>query len=906
MPTVTLQSLDGHEIDRDEATFHCRTNDHGADGTEFTRTIPLRVEFPRPDALRLVLRPNPEVPRPDESPLGLAYDEFAESVEMETTVTDEAVVLETAAVRFEITRDAEIRVSRPDSAEILFETTALTTDARSEIETPSLGYTESQVDEWPMEVSGTHFGLRLPPGERLVGLGEQFGDLDLRGQRVRAAVRQPNGVPDSGTYAPVPFYLSDRSYGVLADTERDAVFDFGSDVPGVTQVTVEDSVLALTVFVGEEPTDVLSAYTDLTGRAPMLPPWTFGVWLSRNSYESAEEVRDIVGDLRERGFPFDVVHVDPEWMDIETVDLTWDRESFPDPEAFLDELAETNVHVSVWEYPYVKVGSDLFTEAVAEGYVLSDESGRAYVFRRPSVADTRAAIVDFTNPDAVSWWQDRHRRLIEMGVDVFKTDFGEYSPRNTVTADGRTGRAAHNTYPVEYQSAVAGAFTAAGGDEAESPENAERSGKSPVLWSRSGWVGAQQYPVHWGGDARSTWEGFATTVGAGLSQLASGFQFWSCDIGGYKHEPSPELYVRWAQWGLLALSHPRFHGKTPREPTAFGAEAEQIVTRFARLRSKLLPYYLAAGKRASETGIPLMRPMLLEYPDSPVATSQTQHMIGDSLLIAPVLDPDGTVSVDLPAGEWIDYFDGTRFEGPTRVERDPSLDEIPLFVRAESAIPHQSEWTQTVPESLPESLEIRAYGLDVATAADSVDTTTNSATAEVYRPETDELVAVAVAVEAVSESGDATAGTAGSAGTGTAADPAEPIVRVTPEATLPSAPVVEFVDWTGPLPERIVFDGSVATPQAESAAADDSEEYTGTLVRKYTSTQVHEYTDDDPDVGDAADTADTADAADTADDTADATDGTPDADTDESVVVVAERDENRLRIDFAADGSASL
>jgi alpha-D-xyloside xylohydrolase len=883
VPTVTLQSLDGHEIDRDGATFECRTNDHGADGTEFTRTVPLRVEFPRPDALRLVLRPNPEVTDPDESPLDLDYDEFAEPVEMETTVTEETVVLETAAVRFEISRDtAEIRVSRPDSAEILFETTELTTDARGEIETPSLGYTESQVDEWPMEVSGTHLGLRLPPGERLVGLGEQFGDLDLRGQRVRAAVRQPNGVPDSDTYAPVPFYLSDRSYGVLADTERDAVFDFGSDVPGVTQVTVEDSVLALTVFVGEKPTDVLSAYTDLTGRAPTLPPWTFGVWLSRNSYESAQQVRDIVGDLRERGFPFDVVHIDPEWMDIETVDLTWDRESFPDPEAFLDDLAAKNVHVSVWEYPYVKVGSELFAEAIAEDYVLSDESGRAYVFRRPSVADTRAAIVDFTDPDAVSWWQDRHRRLIEMGVDVFKTDFGEYSPRNTVTADGRTGRAAHNTYPVEYQSAVAGAFAATDGDEAESSGSPDKSGKSPVLWSRSGWVGAQQYPVHWGGDARSTWEGFATTVGAGLSQLSSGFQFWSCDIGGYKHEPSPELYVRWAQWGLLALSHPRFHGKTPREPTGFGAEAERIVTRFARLRSKLLPYYLAAGKRASETGIPVMRPMLLEYPDSPTATSQTQHMIGDSLLIAPVLDPGGTVGVDLPPGEWIDYFDGTRYEGPTRVERDPSLDEIPLFVRAGSAIPHQSEWTQTVPGSLPESLEIRVYGLDAAAekkAAAGAAAETD-ATAEVYDPETDELVAVAVAVEAVPEAGDAAGG----------ADSTGPTVRLSPERTLPSAPVVEFVGWTGPPPERVVFDGPGATPQSDSTASGDSEpdtgtkvhEYTGTLVREYTSTEVHEYTD----------SSDAEDADDTA--------------TDESVVATAERDGDRLRIDFGGDGSDRL
>ncbi|MFB6177984.1 MAG: TIM-barrel domain-containing protein, partial [Halobaculum sp.] len=481
MPTVRLQSLDDYELDDRGATFECRTTDHGAGETEYERTIPLRIQFPRADTCRLVLRPNPEVTEADTSPLGLASDEFAESVDLQTTVTDERVVLETAAIRFEFTRDtAEIRVSRPDSERVLFETTELTTDARGHVETPSLGYTESQVDQWPVEVTETHLGLRLPPGERLVGLGEQFGDLDLRGQRVRTAVRQPNGVPDSDTYAPVPFYLSDRSYGVLADTPHDAVFDFGSDVPGVTQLTVEDSVLALTVFVGDDPTDVLSAYTDLTGRAPTLPPWTFGVWLSRNSYESASEVREVVEELRERGFPFDVVHVDPEWMELETVDLTWDREAFPDPEAFLDELASKDVHVSLWEYPYVKVGSDLFEEAVAEGDVRSDGSGRPYVFRRPSVGDTRAAVVDFRNPDAVSWWRDHHRRLIESGVDVFKTDFGEYAPDGTVTADGRTGRATHNTYPVEYQAAVAGAFDTSGGTDPDGD-----AGRTPVLWSRS-------------------------------------------------------------------------------------------------------------------------------------------------------------------------------------------------------------------------------------------------------------------------------------------------------------------------------------------------------------------------------------------------------------------------------------
>ncbi len=690
MPTQALSRVESHVVDGSRLSLDCEVEALDS-GPEFLAPVSLTVEALRPDTLRFTLDPSPEAGGVD-SPLGLDYEGFSKPLDLSVTEREDTLDLSTDALSVRLSMEpfgVEVR----DGDRTLVETQSGYRDTKGRPLVRPFGFTEEVVDNWPLRVRETHLSLRLTADERILGLGERFGAFEKRGQRIETRVTQPNGVVSADSYSPVPFYYSDRGYGLFVDTAADATFDVGATSPSSLELGLSAAPLSVTVFVGT-PKEVLKSYTDLTGRAPNLPAWTFGTWLSRNTYETAEEVREVATEARERGFPCDVVHLDPAWAGVENLDMEWDREAFPDPEGLCADLHDRGLHVSLWEYPYLPVGSDRFAEAREAGYLVRDGSGRPYVLRRPSHPATRAGIVDFENEEAVRWWADRHRELIETGVDVFKTDFGEYLPDDALTADG-SGASRHSAYPVAYQRAVAGAF--------------DGTGKPPVLFSRSGWAGSQRYPVHWGGDSWSTFDAFAASVRAGLSLTLSGFQFWSCDLGGYKPEPTPELYVRWAQWGLLALSHPRFHGKTPREPWAFGPEIEAIVTRYARLRYRLLPYLLTHAERSTETGVPLTRAMAIEFPNEPaVSALATQHLIGPDLLVAPVLSADSRVRVTLPPGEWIDYFDGSRYRGVRTLELRPDLSEIPLFVRAGAVIP-TGEPGDRVGPALPDPVVLHVY-----------------------------------------------------------------------------------------------------------------------------------------------------------------------------------------------------
>ena len=715
---------------REGDTVVCRTTTHRVDGAGPPDSLTdgrrprLAVEFLSPDAVRLQLQPDPEAVPADESPLGLDYD----TLRTETDLTVEpdgngdpdtdTVRAATDGLTAEIdTASADLRIRDAGRDRTLL-ATGSQTDSRDRPVVPPTGFTETERGGWPLVVDDTHLAVQHPPAEHVFGCGEQFGGVDHRGDRITARVRQPNGTGSRETYFPVPLYLSDRGYGVFVDTAADATFDFGATAPGTTSLSVADSALSLVVFRGD-PETVLEQYTALTGRPPRLPAWTFGVWWSRNSYESADEVRAVADRLRETDTPGDLLHLDPGWMDLDELGLSWDEDGFPDPETLLADLADDGFHVSVWEYPYLKAGTAPFATARDRGYLVEDGAGRPLVVRRPSKSDTRAGILDFTDPDAVAWWQERHRRLLDQGVDVFKTDFGEYLPPEAVTSDGRTGRTTHNRYPVDYQRAVAGAF-----DETTTGDETTTDDETPLLWSRSGWAGAQQYPVHWGGDAASTEAGFADTVRGGLSLAASGVPLWSCDIGGYKPEPSPDLYRRWAQWGLLALSHPRFHGKTPREPWHYGDEVAATVRRYARLRYRLLPYLYRHGVAAARRGLPVLRPVHVARPDADVPADALQHFVGDSLLVVPDLAPGEPLDVHLPAGEWIDHWTGESHQGPTRLRLSSPRSELPAFWAAGTVVPEQEPGPHVAAcEDDPLTLRVFPDSTDTTDPADATDAT---------------------------------------------------------------------------------------------------------------------------------------------------------------------------------------
>ena len=647
------------------------TDVHGRDATDRAtsrESVPVDVEWLSADAVRLQLRPDPETTPADWSALDCPYDAIREPVTPVVSNADGRTTADTEGLCVAVDHDTgQITVRDRATDRRLLTTRQTVTDTRGESVVPPTGYTEQRTTGWPLSVTHSSLALRLPPDEAVYGCGEFFGDENRRGSRLTARVRQATGTAGRDTYLPVPFYLSDRGYGVFVDTTADTTFDFGASAPGVVSVEAATDALSVVVFRGPEPADVVRQYTALTGRPPELPSWTLGVWWSRNSYDSAEQVNRVTSRLREEEIGGDVVNLDPEWMDLSAFDLRPD-EAFGEFEAFLSGLRERSFRVSLWEYPHLPVRSPLFEAARDRGGLLEDGSGRPLLVRRPSSPDTRAGTLDVTNPAAVEWWQSHHRRLLDAGVAAFKTDFGEAVPDEAVCSDGRSGRAIHNEYPVAYQRAVAGSFD-----------------DTPVLFSRAGWAGAQRYPIHWGGDAEPTDAGFAASVRGGLGLAASGFGLWSCDIGGYAGEPTPDCYRRWAQWGLLALSSPRFHGRTAREPWEF--DATDVVRRYTQLRYRLLPYYHTLAVTASRVGLPVLRPVVLERPDDPTAGRGLEHFVGPSLLVAPDTQPGEVLEIRLPEGEWIDWWTGSRHHGPTTVEREPPRSELPMFWAAGSLVP---------------------------------------------------------------------------------------------------------------------------------------------------------------------------------------------------------------------------
>jgi len=657
--------------------------------------VPVRIRFFSPTVFRFELHANPDVPE-SESPIETDPEAISEPVSLSVTESADDLRLETEAITVVVGTDPwSFRVERTDGETILEEQREDRNAKELRLTSP-LGFETEEINEWPHRIRETGTSFRLGADEHVYGIGEKFTEFDKRGQHVNAWVTQPNGTEGEAAYTNVPFYLSSRGYGLLIETGAKAEFDVGNKSVVTSSVNVHDDSFRFVFFAGDEPADSLQSYTAYTGRPEVPPKWSFGVWMSRLAYETREELESVTERLRAERMPCDVVHLDPYWMDVdETTNLEWNTDAFPDPEGMIDDLHDDGFRLCLWEHPYIMAGCDAYDTAVENGYFVEDGTGDPYFLSRFSVDRDRGCIVDFTDEGAVEWWQEKHRRLLEMGVDVFKTDFGEYLPEDAVLSNGRSGKAMRNLYPHLYQQTVYEVM-------AESP-----AVEDPLLWARSGWIGSQQYPVHWSGDPYTSFESMAACLRGGLSLVLSGYPFWSCDIGGFRGEPTTDLYVRWAQFGLMGTSHPRFHGTTPREPWHYGKEALDIVREYANERYRLLPYIYSYAKVASERGQPVMRPLILEYPDDAAASGvQTQLLLGEHLLVAPVTNPEGTVAVYLPEGEWVDYWTGESHAGNQTLHLDVNLDTMPVFVEAGSVVPRQ-EPVQHVREDGPDTVTLR-------------------------------------------------------------------------------------------------------------------------------------------------------------------------------------------------------
>ncbi len=537
--------------------------------------------------------------------------------------------------------------------------------------------------------------LALKSSEAIYGLGEKFGGLNRRGQLVTNWNRDAIGVNAEISYKNTPFAWSTAGWGLYVHTPARVTHGAGyAPWSHRTYVLkVDDPNLDLFLFAGETPAAIVERYTWLTGRAPELPRWSYGMWMSKAFYATAGELQEVAGKLRERRIPCDVITLDGRaWHKPETrFDFAWDPERYPDPAGFVAGLRQQHhLRLCLWEYPYLSTRNPLFAELDAKGYFLKNPDGSTYIHRWfPPPMDTLvphlqpSAIIDFTNPEAYAWFRDMHRPLIEMGVAVMKTDYGEAVPEEVVGCNGDRGRRLHNAYALLYNRCTYEAF------ERYSPDGG-------IVWGRAAWTGSQACPLQWGGDPQSDWEGLAGSIRGGLSWGMSGTPYYAHDIGGFygaqvgqvlgSGKADPELYVRWAQAGIMA-SHTRFHGVGPREPWEYGEEVEGIVRSWLGWRYRLIPYLEACAAEAHQTGLPLMRAMPLAFPDDPAAWAfETQYLLGPALLVCPVLQAGGAVRVYLPAGAWYDLWTGERLEGGRVIEQVMPLERIPLYGREGSTL----------------------------------------------------------------------------------------------------------------------------------------------------------------------------------------------------------------------------
>lgn len=516
--------------------------------------------------------------------------------------------------------------------------------------------------------------LSLGVGELVYGLGERFTPLIRNGQVVDVW-QADGGTSSEQAYKNIPFYLTNRGYGVFVDHPGSVSLEVGSESVAQVQFSVPGQSISYLVIHGPTPKEVLAKYTALTGRPALPPAWSFGLWLSTSFLTDYDEetVTSFVDGMAAAGIPLSVFHFDCYWMrEYQWCDFTWDPEVFPDPRGMLARLHERGLRVCVWINPYIGQASPLFPEGKEQGYLLRRPNGDVW---QSDHWQPGMGIVDFTNPDAAAWYAGALRGLLDMGVDAFKTDFGERIPTDVVYHDGSDPERMHNYYTQLYNRCVFDLLREVRGEG------------EAVLFARSATAGGQQFPVHWGGDNTSSFPSMAETLRGGLSLGLSGFGFWSHDIGGFEGTPDPDLFKRWLAFGLLS-SHSRLHGSSSyRVPWAFDEQAVEITRRFTRLKHRLMPYLYAAAVTARDEGTPVLRALLLEFPEDPTAHFvDRQYLLGPDLLVAPVFDPGGTVEYYLPAGAWTHLLTGATVTGPAWHREVHALESLPLLVRPGSVI----------------------------------------------------------------------------------------------------------------------------------------------------------------------------------------------------------------------------
>ena len=522
--------------------------------------------------------------------------------------------------------------------------------------------------------------LALDVDEYIYGLGERFTPFVKNGQIVDMW-NEDGGTASEITYKNIPFYITNKGYGIFVDNAGDVSYEIASEKVERVQFSVEGERLDYYVISGHTPMGTVEKYTQLTGKPALPPAWSFGLWLTTSFTTNYDEATtsSFIDGMAQRDIPLHVFHFDCYWMDAyEWCNFKWDPKTFPDPKGMLARYHEKGLKICVWINPYIGQKSSLFAEAAENGYLIQRANGSIW---QTNLWQPGMGIVDFTNPAAVKWYQDKLKVLLDMGVDCFKTDFGERIPvKDIVYYDGSDPVKMHNYYPYLYNKAVFELL------------EKERGKGEAVVFARSATAGGQQFPAHWGGDCSATYPSMAETLRGGLSLACGGFGFWSHDISGFEQTAPADIYKRWCAFGLLS-SHSRLHGSSSyRVPWLFDEEACEVLAKFVRLKCALMPYLYAQAVRSHEEGRPMLRPMILDFADRSCETLDKQYMLGDSLLVAPIFKESGEVEYYLPKGKWVQLLTGEVIEGGSWIKETHDYFSLPLLVRPNSILAVGAEY----------------------------------------------------------------------------------------------------------------------------------------------------------------------------------------------------------------------
>ena len=645
--------------------------------------LKFKIDFVTPRTVRIRMLTTPVEPKPAAS-IMLAKEPGRDG-SWKVTETNDKIIYSSDYGTIQINKNPWRIVLKDKAGRILSQTAALS-DADS---------TQVKYTPFCFVKRGSDNARRINPvftltaDEMIFGCGESATGLNKAGQKVNLFVTDPQGPETDQMYKPIPFFMSNRGYGMFMHTSAPVTCDFGATYIGLNKMFMGDENLDLFVFFGE-PKDILDEYTDLVGKPGMPPLWSFGTWMSRITYFSEKEGYDVAANIRKNKYPCDVIHFDTGWFDVDwQCDYKFSENRFQNPQQMLKDLRSQGFHVCLWQLPYFTPKNRYFSELIEKDMYVKNGNGEL---------PYEDVVLDFSNPETVKWYQDKLAGLLNIGVSAIKVDFGEAAPLNGIYASGKSGWYEHNLYPVRYDMAVS--------------EITKKLHNENIMWARAAWAGSQRYPLHWGGDAATTNTGLLVTLRAGLSFGLSGFSFWSHDMGGFVKSTPEDLYCRWIPFGFLT-SHTRAHGAPPTEPWLYDSKRVQDVFRkSAEMKYRLMPYVYAQAKECTEKGLPMLRALFVEFPDDPGAWKvDDEYLFGSQILVAPLLESGMTGrTVYLPEGKWIDYQTEKVYEGGWHRIEAGSLPII-MLVRDGSVLPHL-KLAQSTAEMDWSKMSLKVYSAD--------------------------------------------------------------------------------------------------------------------------------------------------------------------------------------------------